>query len=296
MKKTGKNIKPIMAVIAIFVTLSVILGVVMAATQTNAPAVDESTGENISYDTSIADSAGSESGASSDGEADNTLTDDSDNNSQGGASLDGSSQSTPSPDITQQPTVPPAADALSDMYSAMWISYLEFQSVDFSSRAAFNSQMTEMFSNCADMGVKTVIVQVRPFGDALYKSDIFPVSHLVNGTQGAALSFDPLEEMVKIAHSLNLRIEAWVNPYRVRLHSKMPDNIAESNPANDAALVFSAEGGVYYNPALTQVQDMVVDGIAEIVEKYDVDGIHLDDYFYPSTDISTYISRLIAAK
>ena len=286
MKKTGKNIKPIMAVIAIVVTLSVILGVVMAATQTNAPAVDESTGENISYDTSIADSAGSESGASSDGEADNTLTDDSDNNSQGGASLDGSSQSTPSPDITQQPTVPPAADALSDMYSAMWISYLEFQSVDFSSRAAFNSQMTEMFSNCADMGVKTVIVQVRPFGDALYKSDIFPVSHLVNGTQGAALSFDPLEEMVKIAHSLNLRIEAWVNPYRVRLHSKMPDNIAESNPANDAALVFSAEGGVYYNPALTQVQDMVVDGIAEIVEKYDVDGIHLDDYFYPSTDIS----------
>ena len=86
--------------------------------------------------------------------------------------------------------------------------------------------------------------------------------------------------MVKIAHGMGLRIEAWVNPYRVKLHSKMPANLASTNPANDSSLVFNVGGGVYYNPCLEQVQNMVVDGIAEIVSNYDVDGIHLDDYFY----------------
>ena len=196
----------------------------------------------------------------------------------------------PMPQQTAQPTEQQDATENTDTsdtpYSAMWISYLEFQTVDFSSKDAFVSQMTDIFRNCSDMGLNTVIVQVRPFGDALYNSAIFPTSHLITGTQGDELAFDPLDEMVKIAHSLNLRIEAWVNPYRVRLHSKMPDNIAPTNPANNAALVFRAENGVYYNPALTQVQDMVVEGIGEIVQNYDVDGIHLDDYFYPSTDMS----------
>ncbi|MBP1570884.1 MAG: family 10 glycosylhydrolase, partial [Oscillospiraceae bacterium] len=100
---------------------------------------------------------------------------------------------------------------------AMWISYLEFQSVDFSSKTAFVNDMTQMFRNCKSMGLDTVIVQVRPFGDALYKSSVFPSSHLITGVQGAQMAYDPLEEMVKIAHGINLRIEAWVNPYRVRL-------------------------------------------------------------------------------
>ena len=172
----------------------------------------------------------------------------------------------------------------------MWISYLEFQSVNFSSKSAFVQDMTKIFTNCADMGLNTVIVQVRPFGDALYNSAVFPTSHLITGTQGASISYDPLAEMVQIAHSKGLRIEAWVNPYRVRLSNKMPGNIAGNNPANNTELVFEANGGVYYNPALTEVQDLVVAGIEEIVRNYDVDGIHLDDYFYPATD--TYLDEV----
>lgn len=284
MKRRNRNTKGIMAVIAIFVTLSLILGVVMAATQTNAPAADESMGgdvssENISADSEEQISSDAESGAEEDNEADSdSATEDSNPQSTVQPTAAPTAQPTVKP--SEEPYTPPISDISSDMYSAMWISYLEFQSVDFSSRDAFDKDMTEIFRNCRDTGLNTVIVQVRPFGDALYDSDIFPTSHLITGTQGAEISYDPLEEMVKIAHGFGLRIEAWVNPYRVRLHNKMPDNIAPSNPANDTDLVFEVGGGVYYNPALTEVQDMVVDGIAEIVENYDVDGIHLDDYFY----------------
>ena len=240
----NKNIKAVMAVVAIFVTLSVAIGMVFAVTQQTARPIPQP--DRTEQSTENTDQS--------------SLTDKAENTA----------------DKNLSPT----------SYSAMWISYLEFQTVDFSSREAFVSQMTDIFTECADTGLNTVIVQVRPFGDALYNSAIFPTSHLVTGTQGDKLAFDPLEEMVKIAHSLNLRIEAWVNPYRVRLHSKMPDNIAPTNPANNTDLVFNAENGVYYNPAITEVQDMVVEGIAEIVQNYDVDGIHLDDYFYPSTDMS----------
>lgn len=287
MKNSNKNLKAVMAVIIIFLVLSIAAGVFMAVTQTNAP-VQESSSDSSSY------SAGN-SGTESQTENDSSQSDISSQNgsSQGESSSereDSSSQEfvqqTPQPTETPEATQQPQNTAASAEMKAMWISYLEFQSVDFSTKSAFVSDMTQMFGNCKDMGLNTVIVQVRPFGDALYSSSIFPSSHLITGVQGASLAFDPLAEMVQLAHSMQLRIEAWVNPYRVRLSSKMPDNIAASNPANNSSLVFEANGGVYYNPALAEVQDMVVRGIEEIVKNYDVDGIHLDDYFYPSTDMS----------
>ncbi|MEG0020366.1 MAG: family 10 glycosylhydrolase, partial [Oscillospiraceae bacterium] len=158
--------------------------------------------------------------------------------------------------------------------------------MDMNSRDGFVRDITAAFKNCADLGLNTVIVHVRPFGDALYKSSIYPQSHLLTGTQGGECGYDPLLEMVTIAHSMGLKIEAWVNPYRVQLSSKMPSSIAASNPAKDTSLTFNVNGGVYYNPALAKVQDLVVRGVEEIVANYAVDGIHMDDYFYPTTDLS----------
>ena len=277
-----KNIKPVIMIVALFLVLSVTAGVFLATRQTNAPAVDEITDNGIS----------SENNTENDDTKTESYSDDK-NNAENAAEK---SEATPQPadepetEPTAAPSSTPAATpqstpkqpaaVSSDQLRAMWISYLEFQSVDFGSRNAFVNEMTQMFADCADMGLNTVIVQVRPFGDALYNSSIYPTSHLISGTQGTALSFDPLEEMVNIAHSMGLRIEAWVNPYRVKLHSKLPADLAASNPAKDTSLVFDVGGGVYYNPCLEKVQNMVVDGIAEIVKNYNVDGIHLDDYFY----------------
>ncbi len=171
-------------------------------------------------------------------------------------------------------------------YRAMWISYLEFSARDISTREKFLMELGQMFQECKDMGLNRVIVQVRPYGDALYPSEIYPWSHLITGTQGTAPDFDPLEEMVNLAHGMGLKIEAWVNPYRARIDQDRPSAFSPDNPAHDTSLVFHVGTGIYYNPALTTVQDMVVQGIVEIVEGYDIDGIHLDDYFYPSTDLT----------
>ncbi len=178
------------------------------------------------------------------------------------------------------------AVASADEYKAMWISYLEFQTMDLSSKESFVNEITQMFQNCKDLGLNTVIVHVRPFGDALYESNIFPASHLLTGTQGDELAYDPLSEMISIAHSMSLKIEAWINPYRVRLRDDLPGNISSDNPANNEELTFIIGDGIYYNPALSEVRQMVIDGVLEIINNYDVDGIHFDDYFYPTTDLT----------
>ena len=305
MKKKNKNIKAVMAVMVVFMVFSLAAGIV-AVVENTAAKVQDSSSQQVTHSEENVSSTISE-------KSDTVISTSTDDNSYEISESEGSSsQSSPesssatsesvSATVTPQPTVQPTAKptvqpaqspqnvAVTSQIKAMWISYLEFQSVNFSSKSAFVQDMTKMFANCADMGLNTVIVQVRPFGDAMYNSAVFPTSHLITGTQGASISYDPLEEMVRIAHSKGLRIEAWVNPYRVRLSNKMPDNIAANNPANNTELVFEANGGIYYNPALTEVQDLVVAGIEEIVRNYDVDGIHLDDYFYPATD--TYLDEV----
>lgn len=186
----------------------------------------------------------------------------------------------------------PAASAAPDLpaqpageYRAMWVSYLEWQSFDFSSESAFTSQVQTLMQNCADLGCNTVIAQVRPFADALYPSDLFPWSHVMSGAQGDDPGFDPLAVLVHEAHAQNLQLEAWINPYRVALNASTPGAMA-----NDSLLYthndwIKASGeGYYLNPALPEVRDFICQGVAEIVQNYEVDGIHFDDYFYPTTD------------
>ena len=146
--------------------------------------------------------------------------------------------------------------------------------------------MGSLLDNCAALGLNTVIVQVRPFGDAVYPSAVYPWSHLVTGVQGQDPGYDPLAIFVEQAHARGLAIEAWVNPYRVRLNDTMPPGeLAADNPALlHEGWALEANGGLYYDPALPEVQDMVVQGVTEIVQNYDVDGIQFDDYFYPTTD------------
>ena len=94
--------------------------------------------------------------------------------------------------------------------------------------------------------------------------------------------------MTDEAHSQGLKIEAWINPYRVRNNNKA---LSTNNQAlqwlNDGSnRVIKINSGIYYNPANEDVQNLIVKGIEEIIQNYDVDGIHFDDYFYPTTDMS----------
>ncbi|MEG2053382.1 MAG: family 10 glycosylhydrolase, partial [Oscillospiraceae bacterium] len=104
-----------------------------------------------------------------------------------------------------------------------------------------------------------------------------------------------LEIMVKEAHERGLKIEAWVNPYRVALTKEKPGKLADTNPAvkfmadeKTADYVFNANNGTYYNPAVLEVQQLITDGVVEIIKNYEVDGIQFDDYFYPEGADSTF--------
>lgn len=195
----------------------------------------------------------------------------------------GSSAPLPGSSADVQPA--PAAKPSGEEYRAVWISYLEWQSADFSSEDAFRAQMGSWFDQYAAMGLNTVLAQVRPFGDALYPSAIFPWSSVCTGTQGLDPGFDPLAVLAEEAHARGLRLEAWLNPYRLALNDTVPgafsaDNLAAVHPE----WVKPAAGGQYLDPSRQDVRDCIAAGVQEILDGYAVDGIHLDDYFYPTTD------------
>jgi len=151
-----------------------------------------------------------------------------------------------------------------------------------------------------DTGFNAVFLQVRPTADAFYKSQIFPWSKYLTGKQGVAPAggFDPLEFWVTEAHKRGLELHAWINPYRVtKKEAGQPAHdfasLSSNNPAvlNPQWVVKHSDGNLYFDPGLPQVRQLIIDGVLEIIRNYDVDGIHFDDYFYPSTtfnDQTTY--------
>ena len=194
------------------------------------------------------------------------------------------------------PEAEPNAALPAGEWRAVWVSYLEWAGMDFSSEEAFRAGAAALMDNCLSIGLNTVIVQVRPFGDALYRSRLFPWSHVCTGEQGKDPGFDPLDVLITEAHSRGLSLEAWVNPYRLRSSAKMPAVLAESSLANTHPEWVCAVGeGLYLNPALPEAADYVVQGVAELVQNYAVDGIHFDDYFYPTTDPALDAAQFVSS-
>lgn len=174
---------------------------------------------------------------------------------------------------------------------AVWISYYE---LNFKGKTEqqFKAAIDNMFDQIKDIGLNAVICHVRPNADSYYPSEYFPWSANLTGTQGYDPGYDPLKYMVHAAHSRGLQFHAWLNPYRVSSRLDDISQLAENHPAriwlsddiadNDDWAV-RCNGGIYFNPAIPEVQKLIIDGVREIINNYDVDGIHLDDYFYPTT-------------
>ena len=214
----------------------------------------------------------------------------------GAAVLLGRGQTASASSVPPTDEAEPNAALPTGEWRAVWVSYLEWAGMDFSSEEAFRAGAAELMDNCLSIGLNTVIAQVRPFGDALYRSTLFPWSHLCTGEQGQDPGFDPLDVLITEAHSRGLSLEAWVNPYRLRSSAKMPPALAENNLANVHPEWVCAVGeGLYLNPAIPEAADYVVQGVAELVQNYAVDGIHFDDYFYPTTDESIDAAQFAAS-
>ncbi len=173
----------------------------------------------------------------------------------------------------------------------VWIPYMSLELAESErSERAFRQKIDTMLNTCLQYHLNTVIVQVRPFGDAIYPSSYYPWSHIISGTQGEGADYDPLDIIVRAAHHRHLAVHAWINPFRISTGQTPPTLSADnpyqqwhtdSDPDNDD-YTFTYDGGLYYNPAYPAVRKLIIDGVREIVSRYPVDGIQIDDYFYPS--------------
>lgn len=175
-------------------------------------------------------------------------------------------------------------------FKGLWISYFELapQGCD---RTEARSKFSNMMRSAAAQGYNAVFCHVRSHADAFYPSDYFPFSKYLTGTQGVDPGYDPLKIMISCAKAYGLEFHAWINPYRVSSDTTDPttlssDNIAAKWLTDGSGRAVVSGNGIYFNPAEADVQKLVLNGIKEIVNNYDVDGIHFDDYFYPTTSTS----------
>lgn len=140
----------------------------------------------------------------------------------------------------------------------------------------------EQLDRLHDAGCNAVIFQVRPTADALYKSDLEPWSAWLTGKRGKAPEpmWDPLEYCLEEAHKRGMEFHAWLNPYRVTSNAK--EILPASHAANkEPHRFFRYNGQVLFDPAWQENRDFICDVVKDIVKRYDVDAIHIDDYFYP---------------
>lgn len=167
----------------------------------------------------------------------------------------------------------------------VWFSFSELDAM--LSAGDFKVAFKAALENCSELGITDVFVHVRPFCDSIYPSQYFPL----RGGYGEA-GFDVLEYMVDTCHGAGIKIHAWINPYRVKTSDSEPQTLPAESPAykwlndasaeNDRNVCFA--NGIYLDPSSSEVRRLIIDGIREILNNYEIDGIHFDDYFYPVTD------------
>lgn len=190
--------------------------------------------------------------------------------------------------ILTLPEAVPAATEQTEELRAVWVATvmgLDYPRTPTASAGLLRYDTDKLLDRIEKLGYNTVFLQVRPSGDAFYKSDIYPWSKYLTGTQGASPSedFDPLEYFTKEAHKRGVSVHAWINPYRLTLSAEDEEGLSENSiPKKYAHLtVKHTDGRLYLNPGEPESIELTVKGVQEIIRNYSVDGIHIDDYFYP---------------
>jgi len=171
-------------------------------------------------------------------------------------------------------------------FRGVWVATVE--NIDWpSKRGLSNQQQKEEYIALLDRhqrnGMNTIIMQVRPSGDALYPSTLEPWSEYLMGTQGLPPSpfYDPLEFMIQETHKRGMEFHAWINPYRavfnIKKSSIAPSHLSKLHP--EWFLTYGDKK--YFNPGLPKVWQHTNRIVRDLVSRYDIDAIHMDDYFYP---------------
>ena len=177
---------------------------------------------------------------------------------------------------------------------AMWLSQFDMRQIYTSGGNQrevrdYTRLAERVIGNLSSMGINTVFVQLRPNGDSIYPSEIYPPSQYAVGEYGNEFSYDPFEIFLSLAHSADISVHAWINPLRcmnVENISSIPDEYKIKQWYPKGKYVKEVGGYLYLDPAYDECRGLVCAGVDEIVERYNVDGVHIDDYFYPTSDES----------
>ncbi len=172
---------------------------------------------------------------------------------------------------------PTQAVVQSGSVRAVWVTYYELKAMFGNGESGFRKKAQQTIDTCVKNNINTLFLQVRPYFDAVYPSEIFDWSVYALDDNGNPPSFDPLEIFVKSAHEKGIALHAWINPYRISYDKEYKVDKKYSD------IAVRCDAGVYLLPSSEKSQKLVLDGIREILNNYSVDGIHIDDYFYPTT-------------
>lgn len=165
----------------------------------------------------------------------------------------------------------------------VFISYIDYSYLKGKDENILKEEINKMVLNIKENNFNGIILQVRAFSDAIYYSKIFSPSLYIVNNENDKLKLDMLDYFIKLSHENNIKLIAWINPYRIRSNNDI-SSISGNNIVNKYLNTSSIEikNGIYFNPAKDEVLDLIIKGVLEIVKNYDVDGILYDDYFYPS--------------
>ncbi|MGC4943651.1 glycoside hydrolase family 10 protein [Kribbella sp. DT2] len=192
--------------------------------------------------------------------------------------------------LTSTATAAPASGCSPDpktplrQFRASWVSSVV--NIDWPSRTGLTAaqqkaELLTWYDDAVRQNHNAVVLQVRPTADAFWPSAVEPWSQYLTGKQGGDPGYDPLAFAVAEAHKRNLELHAWFNPYRLSmgtdLNALVPTHPARQHP--DWVVTYG--GKLYYNPGIPAARKLVEDAIMDAVSKYDIDGVHFDDYFYP---------------
>ncbi|SFB43833.1 Uncharacterized lipoprotein YddW, UPF0748 family [Cohnella sp. OV330] len=170
-----------------------------------------------------------------------------------------------------------------------WISTV--YNLDWPSTAASGNEnkQKQEFSAMLDqfqrMGLNAVFLQVRPASDALYRSSLVPWSKVLTGTQGRDPGYDPLAYLVEETHRRGMQFHAWFNPFRANTDTKTAALAGNHVAVQHPEWIVTTGTTSYINPGIPEARQHIIDTIMEVVNGYDIDGVHLDDYFYPSSGV-----------
>lgn len=190
------------------------------------------------------------------------------------------------PDALAQEAAPLQPPAPNREFRGVWVASVA--NIDWPSRRDLTTQqqkeeLIRLFDRARDLGLNAVVFQVRPAADALYASPHEPWSEYLTGQMGKAPEpfYDPLHFAVQEAHRRGLELHAWFNPYRARHASAQSEISADHISRTRPHLVRTYGKSLWLDPGEREVQDHSLRVILDVVRRYDIDGAHIDDYFYP---------------